>query len=346
MDRHAPTLEEVAAAAGVSRSTASRVINGAIGVAEHTKEAVESAIESLGYVPNRAARSLVTRRTGSIALVIPESDDRILTDPFFAATLKGVHDALGEAEVQLVLLIAPKERVPRIGQYLKAGHVDGAIVVSHHNDDGLEEALVASRLPAYFVGRPYQPLPGVRFVDVDNVAGARIATEHLVARGARRIVTITGPLDMTAAEDRASGWRQALAAAGVTGLGSASGDFTVQGGAEAMSALLETHPDLDGVFAASDQMAAGALQVLAAAGKRVPQDVALVGFDNLGIPETTKPRLTTVHNPVREMAQTVTRRLLARVFPGHDQEPVEDDAITESGSVAQFEPYLVAGESA
>jgi len=331
----------------VSRSTASRVINGAIGVAEHTKQAVESAIESLGYVPNRAARSLVTRRTGSIALVIPESDDRILTDPFFAATLKGVHDALGEAEVQLVLLIAPKERVPRIGQYLKAGHVDGAIVVSHHNDDGLEEALVASRIPAYFVGRPYQPIPGVRFVDVDNVAGARIATEHLVARGATRLVTITGPLDMTAAEDRVTGWRQAIDASDVADLGSADGDFTVQGGAEAMAALLEAHPDLDGVFAASDQMASGALQVLAAAGRRVPQDVALVGFDNLGIPETTKPRLTTVHNPVREMAQTVTLRLLARIFPGSDDAAaVEDESSDGATSVVRFDPYLVPGESA
>ena len=252
---------------------------------------------------------------------------------------------VGDEDVQLVLLIAPKDRVTRIGRYLKAGHVDGAIVVSHHVDDGLEEALVTSRVPAYFVGRPYQLLPGVRYVDVDNVAGARIATDHLVGRGARKVVTITGPEGMNAAEDRTRGWRESLESAGLVGLGESSGDFTVPGGARAMARLLREHPDLDGVFAASDQMAVGAMNELAAAGRSIPGDVRIVGFDNLGIPETTKPRLTTVHNPVREMAQTVTHRLLASIFPGRLAAPGTAGEPV-SGSVAQFEPFLVPGESA
>jgi DNA-binding LacI/PurR family transcriptional regulator len=158
--RSAPTLDEVAQTAGVSRSTASRAINGGLRVSPEAQAAVDAAVAQLGYTPNRAARSLVTRRTDSIALVVPEPDERILTDPFLAGTMRGVSAALGGTDLQLVLLFArPDEQPGRIVRYLSSGHVDGAIVASHHRDDELEEALLAARLPAVFVGRPFRPTP-------------------------------------------------------------------------------------------------------------------------------------------------------------------------------------------
>ncbi|MBI9114731.1 LacI family DNA-binding transcriptional regulator [Sanguibacter suaedae] len=312
MSTQIPTLEEVAQEAGVSRSTASRAINGGSRVSPEAQAAVDDAIARLGYIPNRAARSLVTRRTNSIALVVPEPDERVLNDPFFAATLRGMNTALKDSDLQLVLLIAkPGESTSRLGRYLRNGHVDGAIVVSHHRKDDLETAIVASQLPAVFVGRPFRLLSGLRFVDVDNLAGGRLATEHLVSRGCRNVAHIAGPGDMTAGEDRLEGWREALRAAGLPDGPVERGDFTTAAGVRAMEAILEADPTIDGVFAASDLMAVGALRVLAKHGRSVPGDVAVVGYDDLGVAEGTVPALTTVSNPVVRMARAATEELLS-----------------------------------
>ncbi len=306
----APTLDDVARTAGVSRSTASRAINGGERVSPEAQAAVEDAVARLGYAPNRAARSLVTRRTDSIALVVPEPDARILTDPFLAGVLRGVSEGLTGTELQLVLLLARADEHPsHIGRYLRSGHVDGAIVTSHHRDDQLEPELAGSRLPAVFVGRPFEP-EGLHYVDVDNVAGARAATHRLVERGCRRIATITGPLDMTTSFDRLEGWRNELAEAGLPDDAVAHGDFTVGGGAAAMEQILEKHPDVDGLFAASDLMATGAMEVLRGHGRSMPDDVKIVGFDGLGAGERTTPRLTTVEQPLVQMVSAATSMLL------------------------------------
>ncbi len=306
----APTLDDVARTAGVSRSTASRAINGGERVSPEAQAAVDDAVARLGYSPNRAARSLVTRRTDSIALVVPEPDARILTDPFLAGVLRGVSEGLTGTELQLVLLLSrPDERPGHIARYLRSGHVDGAIVASHHRDDRLEPELSRSNLPAVFVGRPFSP-EGLHYVDVDNVGGGRTATHRLVERGCRRIATITGPLDMTATLDRLEGWRSELAEAGLPGDVVAHGDFTVAGGAAAMEQILDEHPDVDGLFAASDLMATGALEVLRARGRSVPDDVKVVGFDALGAADRTTPRLTTVEQPLVQMVSAATSTLL------------------------------------
>lgn len=311
MSNRIPTLEEVALAAGVSRSTASRAINGGSKVSPEAQAAVDAAIARLGYIPNRAARSLVTRRTESIALVVPEPDVRVLSDPFFAATIRGINSALKESDIQLVLLISqPGDSSARISRYLMNGHVDGAIVVSHHREDQLEELVLKSRLPSVFVGRPFSRASELTTVDVDNVAGGRVATEHLLSRGCRRIAHISGPSDMTAGEDRASGWRQALAAAGVAPGPVRGGEFTSVMGAAAMEDILAEDPSIDAVFAGSDLMAVGALRVLEKHGRRVPEDVAVVGYDDLGVAATAMPPLTTVVNPVSEMAKWATSELL------------------------------------
>lgn len=311
---HAPTLEEVASRAGVSRSTASRAINGGLKVSPEAQAAVDAAVAELGYTPNRAARTLVTRRTDSIALVVPEPDEKVLTDPFFAGTLQGLSVALADTEIQLILLIARRgEEVQRTTRYLRNGHVDGAVVVSHHRDDALESVLASSRLPCVFVGRPWSAQPGLQYVDVNNYLGGRRATEHLISVGCRKIATIAGPLDMAAGVDRLAGWRQALQDAGLSDEAMVRGDFTAGSGAAAMERLLAAHPDLDGVFAASDLMAAGAMPVLAAHGRTVPGDVKVIGFDDLGTAMSTSPPLTTMANPVVEMSRVAGELLLEQI---------------------------------
>lgn len=309
-----PTLDEVARVAGVSRATASRAINGGTRVSPAARASVDAAVRALGYVPNPAARSLVTRRTDSVAVVVPEPDDRVFSDPFFAGTLRGVTRVLAERDLQLVLLLArPGASTARTLRYLNNRHVDGALVVSHHRHDGLAEELAHTDLPCVFGGRPWAGGDRVAYVDVDNVAGAREATEVLVGRGCRRIATIAGPADMTAGADRLEGWRQAMAGAGLPADAVTHGDFTEESGEAAATALLEAHPDLDGLVVASDLMAAGALRVLAAAGRRVPDDVAVVGYDDLGVAERTTPPLTTMRQPVEEMAERATRLLLEQI---------------------------------
>ncbi|NYD58199.1 DNA-binding LacI/PurR family transcriptional regulator [Nocardioides marinisabuli] len=310
----APTLEEVAREAGVSRATASRAINGGSRVSPRAQAAVAAAVRTLGYTPNPAARSLMTRRTDSVAVVVPEPDERVFSDPFFSLTLRSVHRVLDEHGLQLVLLLARRGTASeQTLRYLSGRPVDGALITSHHRDDGLAGRLADLGLPCVFGGRPWDDTDRVSWVDVDQVAGGRMAAEALLQRGRRVLATVTGPEDMTAAADRLTGWRAALGEAGVAADRVAVGDFTEVGGEAAARELLARHPDVDGVFAASDLMAAGVLKVLAELGRRVPEDVAVVGFDDLGGAETTTPTLTTVHNPVAAMAEEATRMLLRQI---------------------------------
>ncbi|MCD4527426.1 LacI family DNA-binding transcriptional regulator [Nocardioides sp. cx-173] len=309
-----PTLDEVARLAGVSRATASRAINGGNRVSAQARSAVDDAVRALGYTPNHAARSLVTRRTDSVGLVVPEPDERVFSDPFFARTLRGVTRVLAERDLQLVLLLTrPGEEEARMLRYLRNRHIDGALVVSHHRSDSLADHLAALDLPCAFVGRPWTSADKVAYVDTDNVAGGREATQALISRGCTRIATIAGPDDMSAGVDRLEGWRGAMREAGLRDDAVEHGDFTERGGERAATALLARHPDLDGIVAASDLMAAGALRVLAATGCAVPDDVALIGYDDLGVAERTDPQLTTIRNPIVDMAEQATRLLLQQV---------------------------------
>lgn len=326
--RGQPTLEDVAAAAGVSRSTASRAINGEAKVSPQARAAVADAVLALGFTPNQAARTLVTQRTNAVALVIPEPDDRIVADPFFGAAIQGLSHALAESDLQLLLLMAKMGGSPeRTVRYLRSGHVDGAVIASHHQADDLERTLVDSRLPSVSLGRPWHRPDQLSYVDTDNRLGGELATDHLLGRGRRCVGTVAGPADMTAAEDRLLGWRTAMARAGRPDRAVEYGDFTTAGGAAAMRRLLAAEPDLDAVFVASDLMAAGALAVLRAEHRRVPGDVAVIGYDDSAVAAVTDPPLTTVVNPVATMARTAGRLLLARLVrpgavPGPDVERV------------------------
>ncbi|NBM17555.1 LacI family DNA-binding transcriptional regulator [Streptomyces sp. GC420] len=315
-----PTLEEVAARAGVGRGTVSRVINGSPRVSDQTRAAVEAAVAELGYVPNRAARALAANRTDAVALVVPEPETRFFAEPYFSDIVRGVGAALADTEMQLLLTLVGNDRErARLAEYLAAHRVDGVLLVSVHADDPLPDLLDQLDIPAVISGRRSAQEP-LASVDSDNYGGARSAVEHLVSRGRRSVAHITGRLDVWGAQRRVDGYRDALADAGHPadpGL-VATADFTEQGGRRAMAELLERRPDLDAVFAASDVTAAGARQVLRAQGRRVPEDVALVGFDDSAIARHMSPALTSVRQPIEEMGRAMTQVLLDEIA---DQRP-------------------------
>ncbi|MFI6762247.1 LacI family DNA-binding transcriptional regulator [Micromonospora sp. NPDC050417] len=315
-----PTLDAVAARAGVGRGTVSRVVNGSPQVSPEARAAVQQAIAELGYVPNRAARALVTQRTDSVALVVSESEERVFGEPFFAGIVRGISSGLLDTPMQLWLAMAqsPAER-ERVEHHLTPQHVDGVLLLSLHDADPLPTLLEQRSLPAVLGGRPARMLqPGAQaayFVDVDNAGGARQAVEHLVQRGRTRVATIAGPQDMAVGVARLAGYRQAVQASGrpVSEHLIAYGDFSESSGTSAMRRLLEQCPDLDAVFVASDLMACGALRALRDAGRRVPEDVAVVGFEDAPIARQADPPLTTVHQPVEEMGRQMARLLMSRI---------------------------------
>lgn len=312
-----PTLESVAELAGVSRATASRVVNGGAGVRASLREKVERAVEELGYVPNLAARTLVTRRNRAVAVVVAEPESRLFSDPFFAQHLRGISRELSSADNQMVLLLIEDQAdYERVGSYLAGGHVDGALLFSLHHSDPLPGMARRVGLPFVIGGRP--GWPGAEtdrelvYVDSDNRGGARLAVQHLRSIGRTRIATVTGPLDQTSSLDRLDGYRDLLPDGDADLI--AEGDFTADGGGRAMAELLARRPDLDAVFAASDAMASGALRVLRDAGRRVPEDVAVVGFDDVEqIAAWTEPPLTTVRQDIEEMGRLMARLLLRRL---------------------------------
>ncbi|MEU9557107.1 LacI family DNA-binding transcriptional regulator [Streptomyces fumanus] len=310
-----PTLEEVAARAGVGRGTVSRVINGSPRVSDATRAAVEAAVAELGYVPNTAARALAANRTDAIALVVPEPETRFFAEPYFSDILRGVGAELSDTEMQLLLIFAGSDRErQRLAQYLAAHRVDGVLLVSVHADDPLPDLLAQLEIPAVISG-PRSAAERLASVDSDNYGGARSAVEHLLSRGRRRIAHITGRLDVYGAQRRVDGYRDALLDAGHAadeGLIEA-GDFTEESGRSAMAALLERRPDLDAVFAASDVTAAGARQVLREAGRRIPEDVALVGYDDSAIARHMEPPLTSVRQPIVEMGRAMIDLLLTEI---------------------------------
>lgn len=311
--RAVPTLEAVAARAGVSRATASRVVNGSAKVTPEVVEAVTRAIADLNYVPNRAARSLASRRTQVIALVVPESTAKVFADPFFASIVQGVALSLADTEYTLNMVISSETNPDKTRRYLMGGNVDGALVVSHHSGDH-SYAQLGSTLPIVFGGRPVSESQHESyFVDVDNVAGAAGAAEHLIAQGRRNIALITGPQDMPAGLDRFTGWRDALEAHGLDTSLVEFGDFSPSSGREAMRRLLATGRPIDGLFAANDQMAAGAYSAIHEAGLDIPGDIAVVGFDDDNFGLTATPPLTTVHQPSIGLGETMARVLVRRL---------------------------------
>jgi DNA-binding LacI/PurR family transcriptional regulator len=311
-----PTLATVAAVAGVSPATVSRVVNGSAPVTAAVRDAVEAAIERLGYVPNRAARSLVTRRTDSIGLVVREPVRFGLADPYLSSMIVAASQSLVGTGVQLVVMLAQNDADhAQLAHYVRGGHVDGVVLLSVHDGDPLPGQLIRTGIPTVLGSRPMTPIDGATYVDVDSEGGARAVAGHLLSSGRSRVATIAGPQDMAAAVDRLRGFRAALAEAGATPP-VAFGAFTRESGEAAMRQLLDRDPDLDAVFVANDLMALGAMAVLKAAGRRIPDDVAVVGFDDVELARHAEPPLTTVHQPIAEQARLMVEILVRRIAGG------------------------------
>lgn len=314
--RRPPTIHDVAREAGVSRGTVSRVLNGGHYVSPSAQEAVNAAIRKTGYVVNRHARSLITGRSDSVGFLLTEPQERFFEDPNFNVLLRGCTQALAAHDVPLLLMLAgtPDER-RRIMRYITAGHVDGVLLVSSHSGDPVTDELREAGVPMVACGKPIGQASKVSYVAADDRDGARDMVRHLLSLGRRRVGTVTGPLDTPGGVDRLAGYREILAEEGIEADERliASGDYSRAGGEAAAAQLLERAPDLDAVFVASDLMAQGVLTTLQRAGRRVPEDVAVGGFDDSPAALTARPELTTVRQPWDRISAEMVRVLLAQI---------------------------------
>ncbi|MEU5154077.1 LacI family DNA-binding transcriptional regulator [Glycomyces sp. NPDC021274] len=309
--RKRPTINDVAAASGVSRGTVSRVLNGKTNVSLAAELAVRRAVAETGFVVNRAARSLKTSRTGSIVMVLSEPQERLFEDPNFSVLMRVGTNKLAEHDMSLVLMIADDDGGrDRVARYLRGGHADGALLISTHADDPLLEAVERSHVPAVACGAVLGRESVIPYAAADDRGGARQATAYLVEQGRKKIGMITGPLDTPGGSLRLEGFTSVLGRK-VTKRMVVHGDYTQAGGERAMHELLASFPALDAVFVASDLMAAGALRALHAAGRSVPGDVAVAGFDDSAVATATSPMLTTIRQPLAAIAEETVRLLLA-----------------------------------
>ncbi len=305
------TLEAIARLANVSRSTVSRVINNSPKVSTEVRQRVMEIIERTGYQPDAAARSLATRRSGIIGLVIPRAVQSLFTEPYYALLIQGIAQGCNANDYTLSLYLFHTEDeeqklYPRV---LRNQLVDGIVITGSVVDDPLLPQLVQNKVPCVMVGRPPAPSE-LSFVDTDNVTGAYLAVSHLSRLGYGRIATITGPVTTTVGLDRRQGYVNALNDRNHAFDDSLmiEGDFTEAGGYFAMRRLLPRRPEA--VFVASDMMALGALRALREADLSVPGDVAIIGFDDLPAAAYSDPPLTTIRQPIRQAGTQAVEMLL------------------------------------
>ena len=313
------TLEDIARICSVSRSTVSRVINGEPNVSEKTREKVMETIRKIDFQPNLAARGLAVGRTRVLGLVIPMGVTAIFADPFFPLLIQGVTSACNALDHSVMLWLAEPEYERRtIRQILYNGLVDGVIVASMLTDDTLVENLIESRLPFVLIGR-HPSNDRVHYIDIDNRSASRQAVHCLMRNGCKRIATINGPANMIAGMDRLQGYLDALHERGINPNPAliAPGDFTDAGGYYAMQHLLAQHPD--GIFAASDTMAMGAMRAIQDAGLRVPEDIAVIGFDDVPQAAHANPPLTTLRQPIQRMGSLAAETLVEIISHPTDQ---------------------------
>lgn len=311
-----PTINDVATASGVSRGTVSRVLTGEGYVSKDARDAVLKAVTRIGYVANRHARGLATQRSQTVAFVLSEPQHRLFEDPNFSILLRECTQELAAHDIMLVLTIAGTEADrKRVSRFVSEGGVDGALLVSDHAGASLVDELLGTGTPLVVCGRPLNESRDfsrdIAYVSADDRDGARRMTQHLRARGRERVATIAGPQDTPGGMERLSGFRDVLGDVDEDLI--AVGDYSRASGEEQMLRLLERSPDLDAVFVASDLMAAGALDALHRTGRRVPEDVAVGGFDDSAAAEHCDPPLTTIRQPWSRISKEMVRLLLGMI---------------------------------
>lgn len=309
------TIEQIADLAGVSRSTVSRVLNDHPSVSEKARRRVWKVVNEHGYAPSAAARSLASSRTNVIGLLIPRSAASIFSDPYFPHVIQGITETCTEREYFLMLSMLTGDMEKRFyHRILRGNHFDGVIMLASTVDDPVLPLLIKNGMSFVMIGRhPY--FEDINWVDAQNRTGGYIAVSHLIELGHTRIATITGPLDVTAAIDRRDGYKQALLEAGRTVDRDliVEGDFTQEGGRTAMQQLIAREDPPTAVFCASDTMATGAIRAIHEAGLNVPDDIAVVGFDDVPAASFSNPPLTTIRQPIYELGATAASELIAQL---------------------------------
>jgi LacI family transcriptional regulator len=308
-----PTLEEIAKLAHTSRSTVSRVINADPNVRDSTRQRIQEVITHLNYQPNQAARSLAGGHTHILGLVIPTGVASVFTDPYFPTLILGLSSACQERNYSVMLWLAEPEYERRtVMQVLQNGFIDGIIISSMSVDEKIVEALIASELPFILIGRHPQH-PEISFVDVENQVGAWKAVSHLLSLGRRRIAHLSGPLNTIVGIDRKKGYQAALKDYGipVDPHLTLEGNFSEEEGYRLTRSFLPYQPDA--IFAASDAMALGAIRCLNELSIPVPQQIAVIGFDDLPFAARSQPPLTTIRQPITQTGAKAAESLIARI---------------------------------
>jgi len=305
------TIYDVARVAGVSYGTVSRVLNGGRSVSAGARKAVERALVSTGYVPNQQARRLAGARPDTVAFLHCVNSDQFLADPNVNGLLLDCRHALGDHDIMMVAPVGTSGPADVVTRKLAAQIFDPVLLFSAPTASPAVADLVDRDVPLVACGIPLGHERQVSYVSTDDREGARQLVSYLRSRGRRRIATVAGPPDLPGGVQRLAGYRDAVA--GFDPALVAHGDYSYASGMAATERLLRQAPDLDAIFVASDMMAAGALVVLERAGRRVPEDVAVGGYDDARIATTTRPQLTTVRIPWQRYADELTRQLLRRV---------------------------------
>jgi LacI family transcriptional regulator len=305
------TLEQIAALAGVSRATVSRVINDQPRVSSETRQRVLAIIRERGYHPNVAARSLASRRTQTIGLIIPSTMYASIGSPYYALIMHGVTTACEQRRYSLMLSPATMLTPQGYERIIHSGTVDGLVISTTSVGKQFLSWLHAEGFPFVLIGR--QPdMPDINTVAADYEQGGAMAAQHLLWLGYNRIATITGPSDHGGAVGRRNGFLDTLSQAGrfCPDHYIVEAPFNMQAGQEAMRRLLAADPIPEAVFCASDEMAIGAIRAIHEAGLHVPSDIAVVGFDDIPMARSIEPPLTTVRQPIERMGFAATSMLI------------------------------------
>jgi DNA-binding LacI/PurR family transcriptional regulator len=305
----ARTLDELAEMSGVSRATVSRAINGGP-VSEATRRRVLEVVERTGYRPNAAAKSLAAgrSRSGVVGVAMHVDTSALFRDPYFSELLQGITDVVsGEAD-GMMLWLGNRSKEETLGRILRIRTLDGVIATADHLDDPLVDGLLASPLPTILIGHRRADRTA-SYVDIDNVRAAEVITDHLLGLGRQRIGHITGGSGTVTGTDRLEGFRRAVRRAGVESSSViVEGDFSAACGARGAAALLDQ--EVDAIFCANDATAKGALAAIVGRGLRVPEDVAIAGFDDLDFAARLDPPLTTMRQGIERQGVEAAIALL------------------------------------
>ncbi|MGN6324606.1 LacI family DNA-binding transcriptional regulator [Pseudolysinimonas sp.] len=329
------TLRDIAARVGLTPAAVSMALAGSPRISDKTKAAVREAAADLGYVPSSAGRALRRRRSGAIAVVVPNTTHHVFGHLYFMHVLTGVASVANRHDAQLLVATNADEAdgITAYERVLRSQSADGAIVTSAAIGDPNVARLTTSGLPVVLIGS-FPELPDATSIWIDDVAASRTITRHLIEEhDRRRLVHVTGPLDHQTGVDRRDGFLEATREAGIDGV-VVEGDFSEESGAAAIAALQREGAPFDGVVFANDDMAFGGMRALRAAGLEVPADVAVVGFDDFGLARSTTPGITTVHVPAEEMAREAAELLVGLVagdpVPAAGSTPAPELRIRES----------------